>query len=313
MQDHELVLTHAGKGEPMPAGVQAIFDEAAAIISGLADERERAARQEFLERASRGTFDSFLFMRDGKPAAIICYEAIDDDARLVTGHALRAIDIDKGKIFEMAVQALVEKGFRVIRSNFNWPEPDTYAKKAREMGFIVTERLSMSIDNDPEYAVRPLKEGEIIPWSQSYFNGVAKIMSVTVDPVDMMVYPQFQTYEGCQAMLKTIVENGYGEFQPELSYIAMCDGQLAGYLLSTLYPDNSMLIVDIGVSEAFRHKGLAGGMIGRLVKNSAAFGKRRIDLAVTSSNQTALSLYRHMGFGVSETFMQHIFVADGRK
>lgn len=313
MQNHELTLTHAGKGEPMAAGVQAIFGEAAAIISGLADERERAARHDILERASKGTFDSFLFVRDEKPAAIICYETIDDDARLVTGHALRAIDIDKENIFETAVKALVEKGFRVIRSNFNWPEPDTYAKKAREMGFIVTERLSMSIDNDPEYAVRPLKEGEIVPWSQSYFNDVARVMSVTVDPVDKMVYPRFQTYDGCQTMLRTIVENGYGEFQPALSYVAMCDGQFAGYLLSTLYPDSSMLIVDIGVDEAFRHKGLASGMIGRLVKNSAAFGKRRIDLAVTASNLTALSLYRHMGFRVAETFMQHIFVADGRK
>jgi len=306
MVESGLTLSLFRKGTALPESTAPIFDEARLAIGDRAD---GPTMLEEIGRAQKGAYDSMLFIRGEEPVGLICCESVDDDARLTFGHVLRSFSSKKAAVFNMAVDALVDKQFKVIRSNLTWPEPEGFSETAVAMGFVVVDRLSMVIEGDPGRTTGPLPHGtEIVRWSPEYFDDVARTMCETADPMDRVVYPQYQTHEGCKAMLRNILENKYGEFLPRQSFIALSGGRFAGYLLSILLPDGTILIVDIAVDPAFRRSGIGGAMIDSIVGGS---DKKRIYLAVTTSNREAESLYRSKGFRVETAVRQHI-LAPGR-
>jgi len=311
MQD--IILTRVSEGSALPDDVKPVLDEASEIISGLPDEQARSRRQIAMGMALKGLYGAMIFSRHGTPIGLICYNVAGGDSQMVFGHVLRAYEDSKADAFVMAVQAL-ERQYRIVRSNFNWPEPETFSAAARAMGFTVVERMGMSAEADAGHAVRPLPEGlEILPYSSEYFDNVARMMCETSDPMDRVVNPLFASVEGCRTLLGQMLGGTFGVFKPELSYVALDGGRLAGYLITASYTGGIVHIDDIAVAPACRGKGLASAMIDRLVRDSGAAGNNSVELAVTSSNQDAYRLYLHKGFKVVENFMQHILVADGQK
>jgi ribosomal protein S18 acetylase RimI-like enzyme len=308
MQD--IVLAHVGT---LPCDIKPILDESSEIIAHLPDEYARARRQLAMDRALKGSYGTIVFSHHGVPVGLICYDVAGDESQLVFGHVLRTHEDKKADAFGMAVREL-EKRYRIVRSNFNWPDPETFSAAARAMGFVVVERLGMLREADTGHAVRPLPEGlEILPYSSEYFESVAKMMCETSDPMDRVVNPLFASVEGCRILLGQMLGGVFGVFKPELTYVAVDGGRLAGYLITASFTDGIVHIDDIATGGAFRGKGLASAMIDHLIRDSGAGGNKGVELAVTASNQVAMRLYLHKGFRVTETFMQHILVADGRK
>jgi ribosomal protein S18 acetylase RimI-like enzyme len=310
---HHIVLAHVGKGSAQSGDYKPVLDEASETIANLPDPYARARRQLAMDRALKGSYGTLVFSHCGAPVGMICYDVAGDEAQLVFGHILCAHEDKKADAFRMAVLEL-EKQYRVVRSNFNWPAPETFSAAARAMGFTVVERLGMSREADARHAVRPLPEGlKILPYSSEYFEEVAGMMCETSDPMDRVVNPLFTSVEGCRILLGDMLGGVFGVFKPELTYVACAEGRLAGYLITASYTDGIVHIDDVAVADAYRGKGLASAMIDRLIQDSGAAGDKTVELAVTSSNQVALRLYLHKGFRATETFMQHILVCDGRK
>ena len=311
MQD--IILTRVDRGSALPCDVKPILDEASELIAHLPDGQARTSRKAAMDKALNALMGAIVFTHQGSPIGLIYYDVTGDDARLLFGHILGAYENKKSDAFVMAVLEL-EKQFRVLRSNFNWPAPEVFSASARAMGFVTVERMGMSRVADAGHAVRPLSESlDILPYSSEYFDDVTKMMFETSDPADQVVYPLFGSVEGCRTMLRNILDGASGVFKPELTFVARDEGRLAGYLIATSFSDGIVHINDIAVAASFRGKGLASAMIDRLVRDSGAGGSKSVELAVTSSNHEALRLYIHKGFKVDETVMQHIFVARGRK
>ena len=308
MQGKTLTTVQISKGSPLPADVRPVLDEASRVIA-LLDDDIRALRQKALDMVLSGTCDAMVIMAGDSPAGLVCYDAAGDDVQLPFGHVLGTYRDRRTEAFGMVVSVL-EKRFRTIRSNFNWPEPDAFSAAAREMGFTVVERLGMAREADPGHDVRPLPEGfEIRPFSREYFDGTARLMCETSDPMDRVVYPFFTSVEGCRTHLGNYLNSVYGSYKPGLSYAACRGDGLAGYLMTVSFYEGVAHIIDVAVDGAFRGQGLASAMIDSLVRDSGAAGFRTIELAVTASNRDALQLYLHKGFTVKETFRQHIYVS----
>lgn len=68
--------------------------------------------------------------------------------------------------------------------------------------------------------------------------------------------------------------------------------------------------MDIAVDPAFRRMGIGGARIDRVIGGS---DRKRIYLAVTSSNKSAESLYRNKGFQVETAVRQHILALERGK
>ncbi|MCH4208597.1 ribosomal protein S18-alanine N-acetyltransferase [Bifidobacterium sp.] len=62
------------------------------------------------------------------------------------------------------------------------------------------------------------------------------------------------------------------------------------------YDGDDAELMTIGVGEAYRRKGIANGMLRRLIDDARAHGARRMLLEVRVDNEPALSLYHRFGF-----------------
>jgi GNAT superfamily N-acetyltransferase len=314
MQVRELTAIRLNKGSALPDDIKPVFDEATDVLAKLNNDDIRARSQANMEKALHGYCSAIVFMLDNVYVGLVCYDESDDDAQLLFGYILKAHSDMSAEAFRMAVRTL-EKQFRTIRSNFNWPEPDVFSEAAREMGFSDVERKCMSIETDAGHVIRPLPGGleiipfNLLPFDQHYFDDVARLMCETSDPMDRVVYPFFSSVEGCRTHLKNYLDSVHGSFKPELTYVARHGDRLAGYLISVSFTEGIAHIIDVAVDDPFRGKGLASAMIDRLVRDSGAAGYKSIELAVTSSNRDALRLYRHKGFEIAETVRQHVYVS----
>ena len=177
-------------------------------------------------------------------------------------------------LFGMAVREL-EKQYRIVRSNFNWPDPEIFSAAARAMGFVVVERMGMSRKADAGHAIRPLPEGlEILPYTSEYFENSGRNDVRDLGPDGPGREPALRVRGRLRTLLGQMLGGVFGVFKPELTYVALDGGRLAGYLITASFTDGIVHIDDIAVGGAFRGKGLASAMIDRLIRDSGAGGTR---------------------------------------
>jgi ribosomal protein S18 acetylase RimI-like enzyme len=312
MAENGIILTSYGRGTPLPACMSPLLDEARRAVAGEADPVVRSKIKARIDGLRNGNADFLTFTLDGTAVGIISCEAYGDDVQLAFGYVPGAYEDQAAGILQTAVRHL-EKHYRVVRSPFKWPCSADFSSAAMAMGFKMVERMDMTRPVDDAHPVRPLSEGlEVVPYSAAYFEGVARLMCETADPLDRIVLPLFASVDGCRTLLGQMLGGTFGAFQPGLSFAALDGGRLAGYLLTASYGAGVVHIDDIAVSPESRGKGLASAMMDRLIRDGGKAGFQSVLLTVTSSNRDALQLYRHKGFAVKEAFRQHIYVSNGK-
>jgi ribosomal protein S18 acetylase RimI-like enzyme len=277
-----------------------VFADAAGKVP-IADQAERTYINCLLDRARRGELGIFVLSSGARAVGAICYRALDGDAELVFGHTMAG---NEDFFLETAARCLFSDGIHTVRSNFNWPDSRGFIEAARDMGFNVTERMSMGLS---PAAVKPSYGGfDILPWHDRHAGDICRIMCRDQSPADLPVYPMFSRPEGVRALMDSVMLDRHGKFLRELSYIASAGGMFVGFLLSTMLSDGSILILDLGVDRDHRKKGIGGALLDRLIGDAHGAGYGQIVLAVTSSNYDAIRLYERKGFKVNGYFRQHV-------
>ena len=270
-----LALIHLDKGRAVPEGYAGFVRTSQQAIAMIEDVPLRRKMQENIDAMARGDYSLLLLIDGERPAGVMCFDVKGNDAQVYFACAGEAYKACEGRFFEMAVRDIQARGMSAIRTNFLWPSPEGYVKAAESLGFRLIERINMTRGNDSGYTRTHVPEGvEILPWSESYLEAVARLLFEDANPVDREIYPQLQTCEGTLADLRSITGNNYGAFLPGQSMVALCDGKLIGMLLATEYDLDSILIADIAVKADYRGKGIASAMIGRLIRDSAALDRK---------------------------------------
>ncbi len=72
-------------------------------------------------------------------------------------------------------------------------------------------------------------------------------------PADVPVYPMFSRPEGARMLMDSVLKDRHGKLLRELSCVARENEKTIGFLLSTMLPDGSVLILNIAVAEDRRH------------------------------------------------------------
>ena len=62
------------------------------------------------------------------------------------------------------------------------------------------------------------------------------------------------------------------------------------------YDGDDAEIMDVGVAKAFQRRGIAAGLLARLIDSARTLGARRMLLEVAVNNDPAIALYRRFGF-----------------
>lgn len=309
MHESEPCLIHIEKGQALPAGCPELIAAAKRAVARTGDAWKRDSMLENLDSISMGRAELFLLLCNGTPAGVLSFNVIEDDVQVYFSYVLEQYREREGQFFEAAIRAFQGLGLKVIRTNFLWPSPERYRSVARDAGFIAQERIVMQRENDLFHPEKQLPAGiEILEWSDAYMGEAGRLLFAEANPVDRQIYPQLESLEGTVEQLSKITCNFYGVFLPSQSLVAVRGGEVIGLLLATEFEEGLLLIADLAVAKSCRGKGIASALVSRLIRQSAALGKRHIELVVNAQNADAIRLYQARGFKPTVTYKQHILV-----
>lgn len=296
-------VAYEGKYAGLDVSRGATEDIDGVFLEAARNSTEGAYVRCLLDRVRKGELDVYVLSARCRTIGAICYKVLDGDAELIFGHVVEGGA--EAFFFESVVRGLFDEGAHTVRSNLNWPDPDAFVRAALAMGFTVTERMSMCRCPAPITFNAPPSFG-ILAWQDRLAGDVCRVMCEAQAPADRPVYPMFCRPEGVSMLMDSILQGRHGKLLRELSYVATAGGKPVGFLISTLLSDGSILVLDIGVDPGYRHRGIGGAMLDRLIGDSYASDHGLIVLAVTSSNHDAIRLYERKGFSVNGHFRQHV-------
>lgn len=309
MREPQLRIDHVDKGQALPVDYTVMIDEARRAVAATEDERIRQWMLENIDSISTGKTLLLSLQCDEKAAGFLSYTVMEDDAQIHFCHVKDPYREFEGWFFQAAVNVFRNQGLKIVRTSFHWPSPERYIDASRGLMFVELQRMSMLRDNDVDYPEKPLAGGvEIRLWSDDKLGEAGHLLFTEANPVDRQIYPQLESLEGTVGQLSKITCNFYGNFLQSQSYVVLQDRKLIGLLLATEFEQGLILIAEIAVAKSHRGRGIASTMMSRIIRQSAALGKRQLEVVVNAHNLEAIGLYRHKGFKPSVTFEEHILV-----
>lgn len=149
------------------------------------------------------------------------------------------------------------------------------------------------------------------PWAESWHDEAAHLIAGAYrGHVDSSINDQYRSPQGARRFLTNIVQYpGCGAFFAPASFVgwdrqsrAMC-----GVSLASLVADEVGHITQICVAPQCQGQGIGYELMRRSLVALAAHGCRSVSLTVTSANESALRLYRQMGFRLRREFFAYVW------
>jgi ribosomal protein S18 acetylase RimI-like enzyme len=195
----------------------------------------------------------------------------------------------------------VESQLMMIRSPLDRsvPQPSRFHSFPRvflELGSGAAERL----------AQRETERASILPWTEARQDATARLMAHSYQGhIDSLINDQYRSPSGARRFLSNIIQfPGCGTFYQPASFLAIdqSDGSLCGVSLASMVAHDVGHITQVCVSPAHRGTGLGYELLRRSLDALGAHGCRSTSLTVTTSNETAVQLYKRMGFTTRKQF-----------
>jgi ribosomal protein S18 acetylase RimI-like enzyme len=148
------------------------------------------------------------------------------------------------------------------------------------------------------------------PWSDRFQEDAAGVIASSYrGHIDSDINDQYRSPAGARRFLLNIVQYpGCGTFFQPASGVAMDrKGRLCGICLASLVRHDVGHITQICVGPEVRGKQVGYELLRRSLNALARHGCRRVSLTVTSSNETAIRLYRSVGFEARREFAAYVW------
>jgi ribosomal protein S18 acetylase RimI-like enzyme len=143
-------------------------------------------------------------------------------------------------------------------------------------------------------------------WENKDFAQAVKVIhSSYVGQFDSFINSQYSTDEGCADLLAVLTEHIWcGNFLPHVSNVAIAQktGRLAGVLIASRISPGIGHISQISVRPTHQGVGIGRQMIEIALAGFFNLGFRKVSLAVTHANTSALHLYEFCGFRSVHSF-----------
>lgn len=139
------------------------------------------------------------------------------------------------------------------------------------------------------------------PWSRELLYDHAEVKYLSFrDELDAAIFPCLGDLEGCIKLMREIVERD--GFIPEATWLARYLGagpqkvESCGTIQAVRVHRSRANIQNIGVTPYHRGRGIAAAMVSAAVWGLQQVGVTKVALEVTAENDSALRLYRRLGF-----------------
>lgn len=196
------------------------------------------------------------------------------------------------------------------------PEPPEISQWHRAMPYARWFRsYARQFLEAPLASVRnlPVRETGIAfgPWAESWHDDAAQLIAAAYrDHTDSSINDQYRSTQGARRFLTNIVQYpGCGAFFAPASLVAWDrkNRAMCGLSLASMVAPEVGHITQICVGPRRQGQGIGYELLRRSMAGLAAHGCRDVSLTVTSANESALRLYRQVGFRLRREFSAYVW------
>ncbi len=149
----------------------------------------------------------------------------------------------------------------------------------------------------------------VVPWTEAFQEATGRLIANAYrNHIDSQINDQYRSAIGARRFLTNIVQYpGCGAFFAPASFAATAKGALCGASLASLVSSDVGHITQVCVAPSYQGTGLGYRLMRQSMEALAFHGCRNVSLTVTCANESALRLYRNMGFVQRRSFSAHIW------
>jgi ribosomal protein S18 acetylase RimI-like enzyme len=156
---------------------------------------------------------------------------------------------------------------------------------------------------------KPSGDISIVPWTEALQEATGRLIAGAYqNHIDSQINDQYRSATGARRFLTNIVQYpGCGTFFAPASVAALGAGALCGVSLASLVSHDVGHITQVCVAPSYQGTGLGYELVRRSMESLSTRGCRAISLTVTVANESALRLYRSMGFVQRRAFCAYVW------
>jgi len=172
------------------------------------------------------------------------------------------------------------------------------------------KRFRMEIDLQQRLPAPELPVGyHFVPWRDALLQVHAEIKYQSfLDELDATVFPSLGNREGCAYLMREIC--GKSGFQPAATWLVAADAGFCGTIQGLRERPGTGSIQNLGIVAGHRGRGLGSALLLQSLHGFQRAGMHRAFLEVTAQNDSAIRLYRRIGFRCRKTLYK---VVDPRQ
>jgi ribosomal protein S18 acetylase RimI-like enzyme len=174
------------------------------------------------------------------------------------------------------------------------------------MAMTYFKRFRMEIDLSGAITGAPLPRSFVwIPWDESLVEKHAEVKFLSfLGEVDAYVFPCLGDRAGCRRLMCEIRRKP--GFLPGATWLVACAQGYVGAVQGVMDQGPIGAIQNVGVLPDFRGRGLGRALVRRALAGFSQVGLQRAYLEVTAQNDSAIHLYREVGFRPAKTLYKAV-------
>lgn len=214
-------------------------------------------------------------------------------------------------LFRAALQAMWQTpGVNRIESQLLMLSDSAKRRVPYSNWFQSFPRLFLEVPSTAPLPARQLSTSiKIIPWTEPWQEATGRLIAGAYQHhIDSRINDQYRSATGARRFLTNIVQYpGCGTFFAPASFASTSAGALCGASLASLVAHDVGHITQVCVAPSFQGTGLGYELVRRSIAALASHGCRAVSLTVTAANESALRLYRNMGFLPRRAFSAYVW------
>ena len=168
------------------------------------------------------------------------------------------------------------------------------------------KRFRMEIDLQDPFPPAVLPAGyRWVPWDDALLETHAEVKFASFfEEVDAVVFPSLGCRLGCSHLMREI--RAKPGFRPESTWLVSCADGFCGTVQGVRERSGIGSIQNLGVTPLHRGKGLGRALLLKALHGFRQTSLHRAFLEVTAQNDSAIRLYRRLGFRCKKTIYKQV-------